>query len=611
MARRIEPTSVPPTSPRRGRRLRRISTCFVGVGLLLTLCVPQQGIAQYISGPAAGAGARPGPTPPSMYGMSLEELTASLERGKLSSEQVSQISAAALHNQADPAADWDPRWGDFVEMAHEKGQLSDGLWMKYLLGAVVMSARVTLETTRAEGLTVDYQFGKWRTGSHPGDILLRGRREDEFSGIKLDPYRNTGYSVVYNVIGPEGGMGWTEPLSEAGYSTLKPGLQTYHYRYHVELLDSDTPYDKIAQAKPLGDRVIEGTLVWTLLPDKQPPTPPSLKADEAMRPAVQACLRAQALRDTRDTSLVEVMIQVDHPAVGMGFQVSSKILGQEDPLGTVAWVAGNFGGSWWAFDIDVPPEVRTLCLILRSDAAAAGLLKRENPQRLMGLDSIWAGDVSLDDIPITSQRVEAMAIWPPDSEFAREEELPELVGDDPAILQVKRGGEIVTALTELKRTVQQKPDDQTALFNLGCLTVADGDWQHASNYFVRVLQVSPASPLAKQAHRQMRRIQSYFVSQAGDRDAAAMYGLGLIYEQGTGAKIDRQQAKRWYRNAANAGNADAMCRLAAMYEEDLAAGVSKPAAVEWYRSQVIEFYHKAANLGNEEAKQWVTAHDRQ
>ena len=116
---------------------------------------------------------------------------------------------------------------------------------------------------------------------------MRGYRESDFSGIKLNPYRGTGYRVVYDYVYAHG-QGWKEKLTDAEYAALKPGPQTYHYRYHMEFL-GDPPPDNIAHAKPLAERVIEGTLPWTLLADDKPL--PTLEGDEALRSAVEGCLR--------------------------------------------------------------------------------------------------------------------------------------------------------------------------------------------------------------------------------------------------------------------------------------------------------------------------------
>ena len=102
----------------------------------------------------------------------------------------------------------------------------------------------------------------------------------------------------------------------------------------------------------------------------------SLKADEALRPAVEACLHPQALRDTRDTSLVEVFVQVDKPPVGMGFNMSWGAGGHTQLIGPVAW---STDAKWWAFNIDVPPDIRTIDFIFTSDAAAAIKRNAETP----------------------------------------------------------------------------------------------------------------------------------------------------------------------------------------------------------------------------------------
>ncbi len=50
-----------------------------------------------------------------------------------------------------------------------------------------------------------------------------------------------------------------------------------------------------------------------------------------------------------------------------------------------------------------------------------------------------------------------------------------------------------------------------------------------------------------------------------------MYGLGLMYQQGWGPQPDRQEAKRWLHNAADAGSTEAARQLELMREQDLAA----------------------------------------
>lgn len=530
------------------------------------------------------------------------ELLKQLGDNKLSSEQIVTAATRALQLQADEKTVWDRRWGVFLERAHKRGELPEDLWYKYVLGAVHLEVKVAAETTRADGLAIWHWF-KTRGGARWPDDDVCGWRDDDLSGIKLRPDRNDTYVSV-----SAGGWGWTEKLTDPQWARLKPGRQTYHYRLHVELL-GDVSADEGAQRKVLDERVIEGTLHWTLLADDRAPSPPTLKVDEALRPAVEKCLRAQALRDTRDTSLVQLMIQVDRPPVGMGFNVSLRAGGRTCPVGPVAW-SDRIG--WWAFDVDVPPGITTVTLVFTPSAAAAAELKRRSAHRLMGLESIWDGEVVLRGVKVRPQRLQGMMrVTPPGIQDAREEQIEQLEGDDPVIQQVKQGGDLATARRQLERTVQEHPGNASTWFNLGCLRMASCEWRSALDCFAKVRQIDSSSPLADKAQRQLRRIGSYFVHAARQGDAGAVCGLGVMYERGWGPKQNRQEAKMLFRTAAIAGNAEAMCRVAKMYEQDLADGPSNPKAETWYRQQVLEMYRKAADLGNEEAKKWVATHDRQ
>lgn len=339
-------------------------------------------------------------------------------------------------------------------------------------------------------------------------------------------------------------------------------------------------------------------------------TLPQLKADESLRPAIEKSLRVQALRDTRDRTLVQLMIQVDDPPVGMGFDVSLRVRDRNTrAVGSVAWSEEEIG--WWAFDVDVPFGVRAIDVVLAPNAEAAAKLKRRNNFRLKGLESIWSGEeLVLKGVEIRALRLAGMMQTPPpSSEEAREDQTELLEGDDPVIQQFKRDGDLATARRQLERSLQENAENATAWFNLGCLTVACGEWREAMDCFVKTRQIDAASPLADKAQHQLRRIGGYFVYAARDEDVEAMRGLGLMYQRGWGPRQDRQEAKRWFRNAANAGDAEAMLQLGVMYEQDWPGAQNNPKAEAWYRQQALEMYRKAADLGNEEASKWMATHD--
>lgn len=91
-----------------------IRRCVIVMAALFALCVSRQATAQYISGPAAGAGARPGPPPCSVDGVPLADLLEGLAQDRLSPGQIRSAVVAALQNQADLKTNWDPQWGDFA-----------------------------------------------------------------------------------------------------------------------------------------------------------------------------------------------------------------------------------------------------------------------------------------------------------------------------------------------------------------------------------------------------------------------------------------------------------------------------------------------------------------
>jgi hypothetical protein len=110
------------------------------------------------------------------------------------------------------------------------------------------------------------------------------------------------------------------------------------------------------------------------------------------------------------------------------------------------------------------------------------------------------------------------------------------------------------------------------------------------------------------------------------RDGAAMYDLGLQYENARGVTQDFAQARQWYEKAAGQGNAGAMRRLALFYAQGRGGPQDYAQALNWYEgaaalgdadaltallnlcqgfslsdSQVRVCYEKAAGLGSASA----------
>ena len=596
---------------------------LVGTGrcVFLLICVPLLAAATAgLTGAEEWDGKTPAMLSPvtapeeSLAGVPLEDWLQRLGDDKLSPEQIASITTQALHRQADDKTKWDRRWGQFVELAQKKGKVPVELWCKYLLAAVQVQVSVATEAKRSEGLPIWIEQRGSRVGSGNPLATGRGRLEADLSGLVLFPGPTAGKKITYEKITLSAvsgsGCGWTQALTNSRFAALQPGPQYLHYRYHIEMFEADVPLGKQAQTKPLGQRTIEGTLPWQLLAETATPSLPALRPDANLRPSVESSFRVQyVLRDEKDTTLVQVMVQVEHPPVGMAFDMSLRNGNDTWPLGPVAWVEGKI--RWWAYDTDLPEGITKVDVVLTPSALAGAKLKRQEPHQLMKLHEIYDGPpIVLYRIPVGSQKISMHRISPPTTEAARADAMDQLDQTDPTVQHLKRAGDWAKARADFQRRAEEHPSDALALYNFGCLATADGDLASAMTSFVNARRSNPAASLRRPIQRQLRRLCAMYLDRAEKNELAAMYALGQAYEQGWGVKQEFQEAKRWYRNAANAGHAEAMCRLAAMYEHETGATVQSEKAHQWYQTQAREWYRQAANLGNQEAKQWLTTHDQ-
>jgi hypothetical protein len=533
----------------------------------------------------------------------VEQWQSRLSDDKLSAEEIATAVAQALKLQADAAAKWDWRWGDFVALARKKGRLSDELWRDYLLGAVRPKMRVADAVKRSAGLPMwldddTARTGRERTPAH-GTTLW----EVDLSGV---PAKNSWKGEANLGSGGASSMGLTEDLKQKRYADLKPGPQKLHYKCTIEIFDG--PEEK-KDAKSLGKRVFEATLPWALLEEEAGPVLPALRPDPALRAAIEKSFGTPLLlRDDRDQTFVQVMLQVDRPPAGMGFDLALRAEGHTWALGPVAWTKGNIG--WWAFDTDLPENIGQVDVVLTPSVQAAGTRIKSDPYRLMNLTEIWDGPEIVVHAPVRHQRVEMQRIAPLTPEAAREYALAQLDPADPVTARLKRDGDFAAARTALEGRCKEHPEDAAAQYALGCLLTAEGEPVRAMRHFAEARKLAPADDLQRKIQHELRRLCAMWLKRAEAGEPPAMLGLGAAYEHGLGVAAVLPEAKRWYRQAANAGDAEAMCRLAALYEQKAGATVQTEQSDEWYRTETLSWYRKAGGLGNEEAKRWLQQHDR-
>ena len=538
----------------------------------------------------------------------LEQLQARLNEERLSPEEIIAASNQALRLQADDKLPWDERWGDFVELAREKGKISDSLWHSYLLGAVRIDIRVPTAAKRSDGLPIWIENKSVRTGSHGARARVSAVGEADLSGIALNFGKANQNARRQISVSSGNGLGWTEDLKQKHYVSVKPGEQTCHYRFRLQIADT-----KKAKGDPptlLPERVVEGTIPWRLMAEDEAPSMPVLQPDESLRSEIEKSLRVNyILRDDRDTSLVQVMIQVDHPPTGMAFDVALRVGGDAWPLGPVAWAKNR--AAWWAFDADLPVDIKKADVVFIPSVQAGAKARKRDKYELINLNSIWDGrEIAIRAIDIRSQRLKMIKVSTLSGPEAREYALEQMNPSDPAILQLARDGDFAKARTELERRLASRPGEARTIFHLGCIVASDGEIAGATNLFTAAQRLDVPLALRRQIQSQLRRMCAVWLYAAEAGDAAAMSALGAAYENGRGVTLDLQEAKRWYRNGSNAGNAGAMCRLAAIYGREGGATIHTEKAHEWYREQSLEWYRRSAALGNTEAKQWMSEHSR-
>ena len=66
-----------------------------------------------------------------------------------------------------------------------------------------------------------------------------------------------------------------------------------------------------------------------------------------------------------------------------------------------------------------------------------------------------------------------------------------------------------------------------------------------------------------------RKARKWFEEAASAGNTEAMINLGRLYEQGLGVAQDYGKALEWFRKALETGNSDAMKNLARLYEQGL------------------------------------------
>ena len=524
-----------------------------------------------------------------------------LKTGKLSAEQIADVTAQALRAQADLEKPWNSAWGEFVEAARAAGMESDETWRFYRLKSMHVMAQVAPAAKRSSGLPISIGI-ETRTGNR----ALGTAERSILATISEIPIR-VEESGLGNLISNGQGLAWPEELKDQRYAALQPGPQTFHYRVTIKLYD--VPTGNEARGKLQGEVVFEETRPWELMVEEAPPPPVSTRPDPALQPAIEKSFSFRAIhRDVYDPTFVQVLIRANHPPTDQAYDVVLRTGGVSYPIGPVGWLKGK--ESTWVFDTDLPNGINEADLVLQPSARAATSLFCDDFLRLqvVGLREIWAGpEIVVPHVAITSDPVEMRAFWPPPPESALAYALSQMNPAAPAAVLMAHDRNTAGARKLLEQTVAEHPQDAVAQFQLGCVLAAEASLRPAMEHFCAAQRHEPEPVLAHRIRVEQRRLCAQWTA-LRLKDATANEPLGEAYEHGWGVGVDLDQAKRLYRLASVAGQPGAMRRLAAMYEHRAGATVHTEQAEAWYAAQTREWYEKAAGLGDKEAMQWTKSH---
>jgi len=333
---------------------------------------------------------------------------------------------------------------------------------------------------------------------------------------------------------------------------------------------------------------------------------PTLKPDPALRAVIEKVLetahhRMPLPRGTKDKTLVVANLQIAQPPADMAFDVSLRSGEHTWCLGPMAWRLGE--RRQWAYNVDLPETVTHVDMVF-TPSARAGMAKSPFPRPLKGMDSIWSGEpIVIKEVEIRSGDISMIKQSPPCNEEAREHLISALSPDCDQARQLADG----KTLSEMRKrldeeTAKPNPAPET-WFALGCVLVAQGQLDEGMN---ALLKARGVAGLEDRLQHELRYICARWLYAADKGSTAEMFSLGRAYEEGNGVGRDVQQARYWFRKAANAGHAEAMARLAVT--KPLAPSASNDATkmLAVYRAQAAEWQRQSTPTYHD----WVERHVR-
>lgn len=318
------------------------------------------------------------------------ELNRRLSINVLSDGQINSIVEAGLRDQANANIPWLPMWGDFIESAHDAGNVSDKQWERYVRAAVELKLTSREKIRRGDMVPIRIGYEKARIGTRPQSVYVLNVKKATVDGQPMISQFIINPSVglalpVRN--GPGPGLGEPILFAPGALSHLSDGPHTLSIEVGVYV------------RSPVRAQSTDSMTRWTttltsplelVAPDA--PTVELIAADSALRRKIQSSLAVHATGTGIAAAVfliggagMQINVDAINPPMDLSFDLILRdASGREWPVLPIYFRAHE-RRSWQQYARPNGFESDFVDVILRSSPRAA--------MATVDMTRIWSGEV--------------------------------------------------------------------------------------------------------------------------------------------------------------------------------------------------------------------------
>jgi len=321
----------------------------------------------------------------------LGELARRAAIGKLVGSQLAIVVDRALEIQADRNIAWNGRWGQIIEGARAKGNVSDEQWRRYLRQAISFQIELRPVIRRGDFLVMRLSHPRSRVGAlqfkvHSvllSPLLTRSAQAGGDSTFPMD--------FVFGQASESTLMG--HRFDDKALSRLADGPQVANFVLHLKVYDpaSDPPESNGPVGAPLFTEDIQLNANWTLAPSTAQTV--TTVVDLSLRAAVRASVLPQTkpeIHRFRQFDQNSAILRFDHyPPIDCMFDVYLRSGGREWKSGRLEYCSAQ-GLIYEA-------------MLSSVDADHVDVILRPNPEaatHTIGISRIWGEEVVIPNVTV-------------------------------------------------------------------------------------------------------------------------------------------------------------------------------------------------------------------